>query len=91
MLRDFFWTNDREYLNDMWPSVKKAINYILQERDVTNDSMPYISGSNSSYDNFPMYGFAAYIVSVWLAAINSAVEAARAIGDKKAEKSIRRF
>jgi len=85
-LRDYFWTNDRDYLKEMWPSLKKAIRYILNDRDVTGNSMPYINGTESSYDNFPMYGFSAYVVTLWLAAMNSSIEAAKVMKDRKAER-----
>jgi hypothetical protein len=38
-----------------------------------------------SYDNFPMYGVAPYVASQWLAAARCAQEAARILGDAKAE------
>ncbi len=83
-LRDFFYTNDRAYLEDMWPAVKKAINYILEYRDDDGNQMPYMKGIESSYDNFPMYGMAAYIQSQWLCAIASAIKAAEVLGDQEA-------
>ena len=89
-LRDFFYTNDRAYLEDMWPAVKKAINYILEYRDDDGNQMPYMKGIESSYDNFPMYGMAAYIQSQWLCAIASAIKAAEVLGDQEARESIYR-
>ncbi len=86
VLRDFFWTNDLEYLKEMWPSVKKAIDYILAERDFNGDSLPTMKGIECSYDNFPMYGMASYIISQWLAAMASAAVAARVVGDGAAEQ-----
>jgi uncharacterized protein (DUF608 family) len=80
-LRDFFWTNDLEYLKTIWPNVKKAINYVLDYRDRNGDQMPEMEGIMCSYDNFPMYGLASYIQSQWLTAMKSAAEAARVIGD----------
>ena len=61
VMRDFFYTNDTAYLKEMWPSVKKAIEYILTERDHNKDQMPEMNGIMCSYDNFPMYGLASYI------------------------------
>ncbi len=84
-LRDFFWSNDRKYLEEMWSSVKKAIDYILNERDFDGNSLPSMKGIECSYDNFPMYGMASYIVSQWLAAMASAVQAAEVLGDQSAK------
>lgn len=82
-LRAYLWTGDMVYLKEMWPSVKKALNYVLRERDANGDLLPDMGGSMCTYDNFPMYGAAAYVASLWLAALRYAVDAARALGDTK--------
>jgi uncharacterized protein (DUF608 family) len=93
VLRDYFWTGDREYLLEMWPSIKKGIHYILDERDNDGDRMPDMEGIMSSYDNFPMYGLASYIQSQWLAAMASSGKIAGILGDTEtqalAEKILR--
>lgn len=81
VLRDFFWTNDKEYLRELYPSVKKAIDYILDDRAFNGDQIPIMRGIESSYDNFPMYGYAAYITSQWLCAMAGAARAAEVMGD----------
>ena len=83
VLRDFLWTNDRRYLREMWPSVKKAMGYMLS-RDRNGDQMPDMEGIMCSYDNFPMYGLASYIQSQWLYTLAQCVEAAKVIGDPDA-------
>ncbi len=82
VLRDFFWTGDREYLESMWPSVKNGIDYILTSRDEDHDMMPDMEGIMCSYDNFPMYGLASYIQSQWLASMASTKKAALVMGDQ---------
>lgn len=84
VVRDFMWTNDRKFLEEMWPSVKSAMNYMMG-RDLNNDQMPDMSGIMCSYDNFPMYGLASYIHTQWLCALSMCIEAAKVMGDKKAE------
>jgi len=84
VLRDFMWTNDRAYLKEMWPSVKKAMDYMLS-RDLNNDQMPDMSGIMCSYDNFPMYGLASYIHSQWLCALGMCIEGAKVMNDAQAE------
>jgi len=84
VLRDFFWSGDRAYLAEMWPSLTKALDYVLRERDLDGDGVPDMEGIMSSYDNFPMYGAASFIASQWLAALAAAVEGARALGDRVA-------
>ena len=86
VLRDFFWTGDKQYLDEMWPSVIKGIDYILTERDLDHDLMPDMDGIMCSYDNFPMYGLASYIQSQWIAAIALTREAALIMKDQKTLK-----
>lgn len=83
VLRDFFFTNDKAYLQEMWPSVKKALDYTLNERDLNGDKQPDMTGIMSSYDNFPMYGMASYIQSQWLAALAGALQAAKTLNDNE--------
>ena len=86
VLRDFLWTSDEAYLRDLWPSVKEALDYVQRERDLDGDGLPDMEGIMSSYDNFPMYGAASFIVSQWLAALAAAVLGARALGDARSEE-----
>jgi len=86
VLRDYLWTNDKEYLQLMWPSITKGIDYILTKRDKDGDQMPDMNGIMCSYDNFPMYGLASYIQSQWIAALTMASQVAAGLGDKKLEK-----
>ncbi len=83
-LRGAFWTDDRAYLEEMWPSVQRAIEYVLRERDANGDGLPDMGGSMCTYDNFPMYGAASYVASLWLSALAYAREAARMLKDEKA-------
>jgi hypothetical protein len=89
VLRAGFWANDWEFIADMWPSVKKALEYVLKYRDKNGDLLPDMEGIMCSYDNFPMYGVAPYVASQWLAAVAAAVEAARVLGDTAAEQRYR--
>jgi len=84
VLRGFFWTGDRSYLQAMWPHVTRALEYVLRERDANGDLLPDMAGSMCSYDNFPMYGAASFVSSLWLAALAHAVAAARTLGDEQA-------
>lgn len=81
VLRDFFWTNDLEYLKEMWTSVKNALEYTVNKRDLNGDKQPDMTGIMSSYDNFAMYGMAAYVQSQWLGALASSLVAAKTLND----------
>ena len=80
-LRDYFWTNDKDYLLEIWPSVMKTIEYCLNDRDADQDIVPDMEGVMCSYDNFPMYGVASYIASQWLTALQFAARAAKDLGE----------
>jgi len=86
VLRDYFHTNDRAYLEEMWPSLKRAVEYVLNERDEDNDMMPDMTGIMCSYDNFPMYGLSSYIQSQWIAAMKSMMIAAEIMEDDEGYK-----
>lgn len=83
VLRDYFWTNDKKYLDDMWPSIKLCINYMLEQRDNDGDQMPDMEGIMCSYDNFPMYGLASYIQSQWVSALTMAAIAANDMNESE--------
>ncbi len=83
-LRAGLWQSDHAFLKEVWPSVKRALEYGLRERDHDGDGLPDMEGIMSSYDNFPMYGVAPYVATQWLAAYASAVEVARILGDATA-------
>ena len=85
-LRAYFWTDDLPYLKEMWPSVKKALEFSIMNRDANGDGLPDHEGARCTYDNFPMYGAGSYSGSLWLAGIAYAVEAASVLGDGKAER-----
>lgn len=84
-LRAALWYADREFLAEIWPAVKSALEYGLRERDHNGDGLPDMQGVMCSYDNFPMYGVAPYVATQWLAAYSAAIEAAKLLGDAEAE------
>jgi non-lysosomal glucosylceramidase len=87
VMRHFFWTNDMDFLKEMWPSVKKSFEYCLKTHDLNGDQMPEIFAHNNacSYDNLPMYGISSYILSQWLSALMAGIEGAKMMHDKDAE------
>ncbi len=82
-LRAALWNNDRAWLESVWPDVKAALAYVLRERDKNGDHLPDMEGIMCSYDNFPMFGVAPFVVSQWLAAVALALRVADQLGDEK--------
>ncbi len=79
-IRHAFYTSDIEALRTFWPSIEKALEYVTTRRDADGDGLPEMSGSNSSYDNFPMFGPSSYVASQWISALDHARCAARVLG-----------
>jgi len=80
-LRAALWSGDRDWLAEVWPNAKAALAYVLRERDKNGDHLPDMEGIMCSYDNFPMFGVAPYVVTQWLAAVSLALVVARRLDD----------
>lgn len=80
-LRGALWSGDAGYLKKIWPHAKRALDYVLRERDRNADHLPDMEGIMCSYDNFPMFGVAPYVVTQWLAAVSLALVVARRLDD----------
>lgn len=86
VLRSFFWADDCSFLEEMWPSVKRALDYVILHRDQDGDALPDMEGAQSTYDNFPMFGAASLIASQWIAALTYAIKAAEVLKDEETIK-----
>ena len=86
VMRDYFWTGDKNYLKEMYPSMRDAFNYVLNHRDEDKDLLPDMDGIMCSYDNFPMYGVASYIHTQWLCAVAGLEKAAEIMQDEETAK-----
>ena len=82
-LRSALWNGDPDWLKAVWPDAKAALAYVLRERDKNGDHLPDMEGVMCSYDNFPMFGVAPYVVTQWLAAVALALNVARKLGDEE--------
>ena len=77
--RDYRWWNDDSFLGEIYPHVKKAVQYAktldTDGDGVTNEvSMQY-------YDIWQFKGTSAYVGTIWLAALRAAEEMAKAMSD----------
>jgi non-lysosomal glucosylceramidase len=89
-MRVGLWSDDRDFLSELWPSVKRALDYVLRERDADGNGLPDMEGIMCSYDNFPMYGVAPYVATQWLAAITAAIEVGQLLKDEAAVSRYRK-
>ncbi len=86
VVRDYLWTGDTAYARELWPRLKRVVEYALRELDVDDDGVPEIFAETDgcSYDNLPLYGTTPYIVSNWIVAMTAMVAVAGDLGDSEA-------
>jgi len=86
--RDFVLTGskDKEFLRYTWPAIQEALAYLMKY-DKNGDGLPENEGyPDQTYDTWVVRGESAYSGGLWLAALRSAEEIARQLGDSAAIK-----
>jgi non-lysosomal glucosylceramidase len=81
--RDFVLTGskDKDFLRYSWPAVQEALAY-LRKYDKDGDGVPENEGyPDQTYDEWVVRGESAYSGGLWLAALRSAEEIAKQLGD----------
>ena len=79
--RDYLWTGDRAYLEEMWEPVKKAMDSI-EALDGNGDGLPDQDTRYNTYDAWRFRGTPAYIAGLWLGALLAAVRLADEMQDE---------
>jgi non-lysosomal glucosylceramidase len=80
--RDYVFTGDETLVEDGWPAVVQALDY-LKAFDRDGDGLPEHDGiPDQTYDTWPMTGPSAYGGSLWLAALEAAIEMGEIVGDE---------
>ncbi len=80
--RDYLWTADQDYLNYMWPHVVKAMDY-TGSLDTNGDGLPDKDTGFQTYDQWGLHGSPSYICSLWIGALQAAIEIAQAANHPK--------
>jgi non-lysosomal glucosylceramidase len=86
--RDFVFTGRKDdgFLRDTWPAVQESIAY-LNKYDHDSDGLPENEGyPDQTYDTWLVKGESAYSASLYLAALRSAEEIAKQLGETAAAK-----
>jgi len=78
--RDYLWTGDKEYVRNNWPHVVKAM-ASTQRLDSSGEGIPDSDTRRNTYDQWDLEGSPAYICSLWLGALRSAIRLATDIGE----------
>lgn len=85
--QDYVWTLDREFLDFMWPYIKKTIQYTLDKEIDSESGLGKVDFSGvNSYDSWRMDGFTAYGNSQWLACLKMAQRMAAIQKDRALER-----
>lgn len=83
--RDYLWTGDKDYLNDLWPAVVKAMDY-TGSLDTNGDGLPDQNCGFQTYDQWRMSGAPSYIASLWIGALRAGIRLARETGNSAVEQ-----
>jgi uncharacterized protein (DUF608 family) len=95
VLRDYLWTGDEKYLEEMWTHVKAAIDHNLS-LDESGTSLPYHYDrsltatyiASQTYDVWDFLGYSAYVSSIWLAALKATSQMAKLVLDDSYSKKM---
>jgi len=80
--REYQMSSDREFLSRLWPSVKKAVNWLIERIDSDHDGVP--SGRQPNTYDCDTSGANTFIGSQYLCALRAGVAMADIMGDKVA-------
>jgi non-lysosomal glucosylceramidase len=79
--RDYVFTGDQTLVKDNWSAVVQALDY-LRVFDRDGDGLPEHDGvPDQTYDTWSMQGASAYGGSLWLAALEAAIQMGEIVGD----------
>jgi len=80
--RDYFLTRDKNFLKEIWPTIREAIQAI-SKYDNDGDGLIENSGfPDQTYDTWTVSGASAYTGGLWLACLKCAAAIAEVLGQK---------
>ena len=88
---EMLWGGDPQFAADMYPVLKKVLQWGEGELDIDRDGVPDAHGIDQGWDTFPMHGAAAYIADQWIAALLAGEKMARHFGDSAFAEWCRRI
>lgn len=80
---EMLWNGDPEFAGDMYPVMKKVLQWGERELDMDGDGIVDVHGIDQGWDTFPMHGAAAYIADQWIAALLAGEKVARRFNDEE--------
>ena len=85
--REYRMSADRKWLDDMWPNIKLAMDFVLKEWDPNKDGV-LVNAQWNTYDA-AMYGPNTFIGTLYLAALRASEEMAKVEGDTQSAAQYR--
>ena len=81
--REHLLTEDNEFLKDLWPGIKLAMNYLIDGYDKTETSKPdgVLQGRQPNTYDRAIYGANTFTGSYYLGALKAAMKMAEIVGD----------
>lgn len=86
--RDVLWLKDRKFLQQMYPSAKKAMLWSFGT-DKNGDGLPDNEGADQTYDVWEFFGTNSYTSSIFLAAVLAFEKLAELKGDAAMARACR--
>jgi uncharacterized protein (DUF608 family) len=77
--RDYLWTGDKAYLEEVWPHIVKAMDYTAS-LDTDGDGLPDKNTGVQTYDQWAMRGTPSYVASLWIGGLRAAIRIAADLG-----------
>ena len=87
LLRDFLWTNDADFLRELWPFARHQILGGLAA-DRNGDGLPDGDLCGTTYDHWFLPGISCYGATMWLAELRAAARLAEILGDSATRDAI---
>ncbi|WP_261855979.1 non-lysosomal glucosylceramidase [Vibrio ruber] len=80
--RHYQETGNHAIVEACWPAVQESINY-LSSLIEAGDTLPFVHGTDDTFDNLSSHGVAIYCASLWVAGLQVAAQLALMMGESQ--------
>jgi non-lysosomal glucosylceramidase len=79
--RDFFLTEDKVFLDQVWPAIKRSISFMFQFDQDHDGMIENVGFPDQTYDVWSAKGVSAYCGGLWLACLQAGAALAKVMGE----------